>query len=302
MNGTASANARKESVGKPGSFVDAFEPARVHEQEQHREDQREDDRRGLADRADDRAPRERADLRRERRSRGRARPRRARPPPAPSSERPVLARKTSSSEGAWISRLASVRPASSTARTTAGSPASPSRSRTTTSRAAAAERLAEGRERGGEPVAIGLVGRDRVHARQPDLGLERGRRALGDDVAVVDDPDPVREHVRLLEVLRGQEDGDAVLAGEPRDLVPEGGAALDVEPGRRLVEEEDPRPVHEREREVEPALHPARVAADLAIGRLGSGRRARAARSRAACARREGSPAASTAGAGGRAR
>jgi hypothetical protein len=47
---------------------------------------------------------------------------------------------------------------------------------------------------------------------------------------VVDDPDPVGEHVRLLEVLRGQEDGDAVLAREPRDLLPERGAALDVEP------------------------------------------------------------------------
>ena len=47
----------------------------------------------------------------------------------------------------------------------------------------------------------------------------------------------------------------------------------DVEPGRRLVEEEDPRPVDERERQVEPALHPARVAAHLAVGGLGRGRR-----------------------------
>ena len=46
-------------------------------------------------------------------------------------------------------------------------------------------------------------------------------------------------------------------------------SALRVEPGRRLVEEEHARTVDEREREVEAALHPARVAADLAIGRLG---------------------------------
>ena len=39
-----------------------------------------------------------------------------------------------------------------------------------------------------------------------------------------------------------------------------------IEPGRRLVEEEDLRPVHESEREVEPPLHPARVRAHLAVG------------------------------------
>ena len=42
-------------------------------------------------------------------------------------------------------------------------------------------------------------------------------------------------------------------------------AALRVEPGGRLVQEQDPRTVDEREREVEPPLHPARVAADLAV-------------------------------------
>jgi hypothetical protein len=50
------------------------------------------------------------------------------------------------------------------------------------------------------------------------------------------------------------------------DLVPEGGTALDVEPGGRLVEEEHPRPVQQRQGEVQPALHPAGVAADLAVG------------------------------------
>ena len=43
-------------------------------------------------------------------------------------------------------------------------------------------------------------------------------------------------------------------------------AALRVEAGRRLVEEEDPRAVHEGEREVEAPLHAARVARDLAVG------------------------------------
>src|SRR5439155_15392221 len=76
------------------------------------------------------------------------------------------------------------------------------------------------------------------------------------------------EHVGLLEVLRGQEDGDAVLAREPSDLGPEGRAALRVEAGRRLVEEEHARAVDQRERQVEAALHPAGVALDLAVGSL----------------------------------
>ena len=57
------------------------------------------------------------------------------------------------------------------------------------------------------------------HGRPRDLRLEVGRGALGDDVAVVDDADAVGEDVGLLQVLRRQEDRDAVLAaraGRPR--------------------------------------------------------------------------------------
>ena len=79
-----------------------------------------------------------------------------------------------------------------------------------------AERAAEAREdRARAAPRSAPVGRDRLDGRPADLGLERRRRALGDDVAVVDDPDAVGEDVGLLEVLRGQEDGDAVLAREP---------------------------------------------------------------------------------------
>ena len=60
-----------------------------------------------------------------------------------------------------------------------------------------------------------------------------------------------------------------VVAREPGDLLPQVGAAGRVEAGRRLVEEQQPRPVHERQREVEPPLHAARVAADLAVGGVG---------------------------------
>src|SRR5581483_840636 len=63
-----------------------------------------------------------------------------------------------------------------------------------------------------------------------------------------------------------QEDRDALLLREPADLLPERAAALRVEAGRGLVEEEQPRAVRERQRQVEAALHAARVGADLPVG------------------------------------
>jgi hypothetical protein len=126
-------------------------------------------------------------------------------------------------------------------------------------------RLTEAGEDGGDRLRVVAVARHGLDRRPADLRLQLGRRALGDDLAMVDDPDTVGEHVRLLEVLRGQEDGDAFVAREASDLGPQGAPALRVEPGGRLVEEEDRRPVREREREIEAPLHAARVAADLAI-------------------------------------
>ena len=84
----------------------------------------------------------------------------------------------------------------------------------------------------------------------------------------VDDPDAIGEHVGLLEVLRGEEDGHAVLARQSRHLVPQVGAARGVQAGRRLVEEQHARVMDERERKIQPALHAAGVAADLAVGRV----------------------------------
>ena len=126
--------------------------------------------------------------------------------------------------------------------------------------------LAELLQDAGDRLRARAVGGNGLDRRPADLRLQLLGRALGDDVPVVDDPDPVGERVGLLEVLRREEDGHALVAGEPGDLGPERASALRVEARRRLVEEEDRRPVHEREREVEPALHAARVAADLAVG------------------------------------
>ena len=113
------------------------------------------------------------------------------------------------------------------------------------------------------------VGEPDLEVRLADLGLQRRRRALGDDLAAGDDPDPVGELVGLLEVLGGEEDGRA-LAVERRDLLPDRLAADRVEAGGRLVEEQHLRLVDERRGEVEAPAHAARVGADAAVGGLRS--------------------------------
>ena len=159
---------------------------------------------------------------------------------APSSDRPVFARKTSSSEGWWTWSVSIRMCSASSARTTAARSPSADASRT-------APPFDEGDGSPKRPriarsaLELGGIGGDRLERRAPDLGLQRGRRSLGDDVAVVDDPDAVGEHVRLFEVLGREEDRDAVVPRQPRDLLPERAPALRVEPGRRLVEEEDAR-------------------------------------------------------------
>ena len=156
----------------------------------------------------------------------------------------------------------------SSARTTSASWASPPASRTAAplgEPATGSPKRASTSLRAAEVVR---VLRDRLDARAADLGLERLGRALGDDAAAVDDPDAVREHVGLLEVLGREEDGHAAVGREPLHLLPERAPALHVEAGGGLVEEQDARPVDERQREVEPPLHAARVAAHAAVGGL----------------------------------
>ncbi len=146
----------------------------------------------------------------------------------PSSVWPVLARKTSSSDGWWRLISAARRFSWSSARITSASAPCPS----------SCTALAPGR------AAVSTPKRPRIDASRrpsspssgttstvglPISALSAAGRALGDDPAVVDDPDPVGEHVGLLEVLRRQEDRHALVARQPPDLVPERCAALRVE-------------------------------------------------------------------------
>ena len=91
--------------------------------------------------------------------------------------------------------------------------------------------------------------------------LEGGRRVVGDDPAAVEECDRVGELVGLLEVLGREEHRDAV-GDEGAHVVPQGAPAARVQPGGRLVEEDDPRPRHQGHGQVE--------ASEQAAGELGA--------------------------------
>ena len=218
------------------------EPAGVDREQEEREDERRHDHDRLPRRAQDRAPGEVAGLRGKRlrcRVAGTITP----PPrtgsarsavvgsaglasPAPSSERPVLARKTSSRLGAWSCRSATLIPSASSARITSASSSVPSASRTAAAPRREAGSGSPNRASTASSASSRLgVGGDRLDRRPADLGLQLRRGALGDELAAVDDPDPVGERVGLLEVLGGEEDRHAVRRGpgaRPRPRAPTG--------------------------------------------------------------------------------
>ena len=180
-------------------------------------------------------------------------------------------------------------PASSSARTIGAMPCAPLSSCDERLPSLRGQQLAEA-ARAPRAARSDRPRRAELEVRPPDLRLQRRRRALGDHLAVVDDPDAVGELVGLLEVLRRQEDGRALVvqlrAPRPRSRSGWTGSR----PGGRLVEEQHARLVDERHAEVEPAAHPAGVGADAAVGGMRSGRRARAARRRGASPRARGMP------------
>ena len=110
-----------------------------------------------------------------------------------------------------------------------------------------------------------LGGRAYVAARRQadlvELAHQRDQlaaRALGDDPALVDDPDAVAEALRLLHVMGRVEDGHALVA-ERLDAGEDGVAALRVDTDRRLVEDQQARPVEQPDGDIQAALHPAGV-------------------------------------------
>ena len=114
-----------------------------------------------------------------------------------------------------------------------------------------------------------------VH-REPELGDlarrvlldELARRPLGDDLRLVHDDEPVAQLLRLVHVVGRQDERHAALL-EPVQPLPEQVPGLRVEPGRRLVEEQDRRLVDERACDRQAPLHPARQRLDLVVRTFG---------------------------------
>src|SRR5699024_9992773 len=75
-----------------------------------------------------------------------------------------------------------------------------------------------------------------METRTADRRLEFARRALSDDRPMVDDGDPVGQLVGFLEVLRGQQDGDAG-GDEAADGLPHLVRSSGMRAGGRFVEE-----------------------------------------------------------------
>ena len=184
---------------------------------------------------------------------------------------PVRARNTSSSDGRRRVMSTTLMPASSRRRTTSTRLAAPPSTGSDTRRVPRSTvgplgaDVGRAARRPGRASSSSTVTSSTSPARRC---FSSSRGAGGDDRAVVDDHDVGRELVGLLEVLRGEEDGGA-LVHQVAEVGPEVEPVGGVEPGRRLVEQEHPRPGDETGAEVDAAAHAARVRLQLAVGRVG---------------------------------
>ena len=80
---------------------------------------------------------------------------------------------------------------------------------------------------------------------------------------------PVAQTLDLVEVVRCQQHGHPLPAGQARDLLPHGRPELRVQARGGLVEEQHGRPVHQPEGHVQAPLHTAGVGPDQPFRRLG---------------------------------
>ena len=121
----------------------------------------------------------------------------------------------------------------------------------------------------GRQVEFGRVVEAQAHVAAGHQLLQFGRGALGDEPALVEHGDPVGQLVGLLQVLRGEEDRDAVLADQVVDDLPHGAPAARVEPGGWLVQEDDPGLADQRHGQIQPAPHAPGIGGQRFAGRLG---------------------------------
>ena len=125
---------------------------------------------------------------------------------------------------------------------------------------------------GSSPRERPLVG-GRIGELEPDDFRAEPRLELvgcpaGHDPAVIEHRDRVRELVRFLQVLGGQQDRDA-LVDQAADRAPRLFAAARVQSGGRLVQEHERGPGDHADGQVQAPPHAAGVLAGPAAGRVG---------------------------------
>ena len=137
--------------------------------------------------------------------------------PSPSRCSPVLATKTSSSVGSTSSSDSTTIPASSSARTTLATSVAPPSSSTRSLPSRSRQQLAEARA-GPRSAALGRRRRASPSSRcgLPTSAFSDAGVPSATMLPAADDPDAVGELVGLLEVLRGQEDGRALVVERAR--------------------------------------------------------------------------------------
>jgi len=99
----------------------------------------------------------------------------------------------------------------------------------------------------------------------PHLGGQLALGAQGNQLAVVDDPDPVRELLRFFHVVRGVKNGHAGVV-QGLDRIEDCPAGLRVNADGRFVHKQQARFVQQPHGDVHAALHPAAVGLDALFG------------------------------------
>jgi hypothetical protein len=118
-------------------------------------------------------------------------------------------------------------------------------------------------------AAVGLE--DAGEAQQVVLGEERaefGQSAGGDDVAVIDDGQPLAQSLGLFHVVGGVEDAGAGLRLRAHQ-VEQAHAALRIDADRGLVEQQHFGPMHDAAGEIEAPPHAAAELLDGLAGAVG---------------------------------
>ena len=105
-------------------------------------------------------------------------------------------------------------------------------------------------------------------ARTPVRSVNDAERRGAQEPPGIDRDEEVADPLDLAEQVAGDDDGDPELGAGPPDQREHLVAAGRVEAVGRLVEQQQPRVVDERLGELDPLLHPGRVAADRAVALL----------------------------------